>query len=184
MNESLKKVKDFIVANGCDEEEFFNTLLCTLRLFVLEDICQKLKSDNKLKTRVKSEYRKTHNHQKASIKLVKEICGTELTDTDAIIINEWIIAFLKKRDQRDDVDDSLRKRLFFEQEGKCACCHNKISIENSHFDHIIPWDYVGDELSNNGQLLCSYCNEHKNNNVYYLLKRKLIKKNIKTTKGD
>ena len=173
MDEVIKLIK----ANECDEDMFISLLHQTLLLFILEEVCQRLKEDPTLMAQKKSEYRKKNNHTKVSQRLVYELCGTNLGEEDSCLLSEWIKAFLKKSGVRKPIAFSERQRLLDIQDYKCACCGQPITIEIAHYDHIIPWDYVGDELENNGQMLCAYCNEHKSNSVYYLLKRQLIKKN-------
>jgi len=58
-------------------------------------------------------------------------------------------------------NNQLKMDLLSQQKYICPYCKEKISIKNSHLDHIVPWEYVGDELSGNYQMLCSRCNERK-----------------------
>ncbi len=173
----MNEIQELIKANGCDENVFIPLLHQTLLLFVLEEVCQKLKYNPELKAQVRSDFRKTTNHAKVCLKLVKEICGTSLSESDGLLISTWIEAYYKKSDIRKIPLLSEKQRLLSAQGNVCACCKQPLTVEASHYDHIIPWDYVGDELSDNYQMLCSYCNEHKSNNVYYLLKRQIVKTN-------
>ena len=173
----MNTIEALIEANGCDENKFIPLLHQSLLLFVLEEVCQKLKYDPALKAQVRSEFRKTKDHTKVCLKLVEKICGTMLTDSDGLIISTWIQAFFKKGNTRKLPSFSEKQRLLSTQGNRCACCNQPLTPEAGHYDHIIPWDYVGDELPNNYQMLCSYCNEHKSNNVYYLLKRQVVKNN-------
>ena len=173
----MNEIEELIKENGCDENTFISLLHQTLLLFVLEEVCQKLKSNSVLKAQVRSDFRKTTNHTKVCLKLVKEICGTMLPDSDGKLISTWIQAFYKKSNTRKIPLLSEKQRLLSAQGNKCACCNQPLSVEAGHYDHIIPWDYVGDELLDNYQMLCSYCNEHKSNNVFYLLKRHIVKNN-------
>ena len=173
----MNEIEELVQANGCDEDKFLPLLHQTLLLFVLEEVCQKLKSNPVLKAQVRSEFRKTTNHTKVCLKLVKDICGATLSDSDGLLVSAWIQAYYKKSNTRRIPSLSEKQRLLSAQGNKCACCNLPLTIEASHYDHIIPWDYVGDELPNNYQMLCSYCNEHKSNNVYYLLKRQVVKNN-------
>lgn len=36
-----------------------------------------------------------------------------------------------------------------------------MNVDDFHVDHIVPWDYVGDELENNKRVLCAACNRKK-----------------------
>ena len=177
MEIDMNEIRDLIQANSYDENRFASLLHQTLLLFVLEEVCNKLKSDPVLKAQVRSDFRKTANHTKVCLKLAKEICGTVLPESDGLLLSNWIKAFFKKSGVRKIPSPSDKQRLLSFQGNKCACCNQPLSLEMSHYDHIIPWDYVGDELPDNYQMLCSYCNEHKSNNVYYLLKRTIVKFN-------
>ncbi|MBS4201313.1 HNH endonuclease [Bacillus sp. FJAT-49732] len=44
-----------------------------------------------------------------------------------------------------------------------------IQQKNSQLDHIIPWEYVSDELDENLHMLCTICNQSKNKSVTFLL---------------
>ena len=173
----MSEIEELVRASGCDENKFFPLLHQTLLLFVLEEVCQELKYNPVLKAQVRSDFRKTTNHTKVCLKLVKDICGTSLPESDGLLISTWIQAFFKKRNTRKTPSLTEKQRLLSAQGNKCACCSQPLTAESGHYDHIIPWDYVGDELPNNYQMLCSYCNEHKSNNVDYLLKRQIVKNN-------
>ncbi len=175
--DDMNGILELMTINDCNEETFFSQLHHTLLLFVLEEVCQKLKSTPAMKDSVRSEFRRTKNHTKLCIRLVYDICGTKLTESDGLLLSSWIQAFFRKSDIRKPVPLSEKARILSLQDYKCACCNQPLKIEDSHYDHIIPWDYVGDELTDNYQMLCSYCNEHKSNNIHYLLKRQIVKKN-------
>ena len=53
---------------------------------------------------------------------------------------------------------------------KCVCCG---SNKNLTFDHIIPISKGGDDLSNNGQVLCVRCNGKKGNSIISLEKLRI-----------
>lgn len=173
----MDKILELAEINGCDSNTFISLLHQTLLLFVFEEVCHKLKNEPITKERIRSDFRKTNNHSSVCKKLIREVCGTKLTESDADLISTWIESFFRKSDLRNPVSYLEKQRLLALQGNKCACCNQPLKIEDSHYDHIIPWDYVGDVLPNNYQMLCSYCNEHKSNNVHYLLKRQLVKKN-------
>ncbi len=98
---------------------------------------------------------------------------SDISNDNAIRLYELIIAFLAKSPYRKNIPDSIKNQLLAIQKGKCAICNNTIDIHD-HVDHIVPFKYVGDELKNNYQLLCSNCNLKKNANIdfqiRYLLK--------------
>ncbi|MBR5553923.1 MAG: HNH endonuclease [Clostridia bacterium] len=51
-----------------------------------------------------------------------------------------------------------------------------MSSRTSHLDHIIPWDYVGDNLSDNYQMLCEICNTRKGTSTYFEISMLLLNK--------
>ena len=108
---------------------------------------------------------------------MKRYCGINLPEKDNLIMTEWIYDYLSKKDARASVPKERKTALLEKQSYCCACCGISIDLANSHYDHDIPWTFVGDELENNYQMLCSYCNEHKSSRPYYMLKRKIIRKN-------
>ena len=81
------------------------------------------------------------------------------------------------RDQpRKKFDDEFREALTQKQNNKCAVCGKNILSRTSHLDHIIPWDYVGDNLSDNYQMLCETCNTRKGTSTYFEISMLLLNK--------
>ena len=89
---TMNELEELIRANDCEEDRFFPLLHKTLLLFVLEEVCQKLKNNSDLKAQVRSDFRKTTNPTRICLKLVKDICGTTLPVSDALLISTWIQA--------------------------------------------------------------------------------------------
>ena len=103
------------------------------------------------------------------MKLVEREYGETLSDEKIDRLLLLVNAFLNKSSFRKVIDDSIRIKLLNQQNYKCAFCGKKIDI-NSHADHIVPFKYVGDELENNLQMLCSNCNEKKNDSIDYQIR--------------
>ena len=82
---------------------------------------------------------------------------------------ELIEAFLRKSSYRQRISESIKKELIIKQGYKCAICGKPIDVK-AHADHIVPFIYVGDELNNNLQMLCSHCNESKNKSIDYQIR--------------
>ena len=85
-------------------------------------------------------------------------------------------AFFRTGDPRKKYDDDFREALTQKQNNKCAVCGKNISSRTSHLDHIIPWDYVGDNLSDNYQMLCEICNTRKGTSTYFEISMLLLNK--------
>lgn len=103
--------------------------------------------------------------------LIKEIVGVNLTQKELDRIMDLMNAYLRKNNTRKSIENNEKKRILKQSNLRCSICNKKISLEDYHMDHIIPFRYVGDELSNNFQSLCDRCNWEKSYNLYYLFDR-------------
>jgi hypothetical protein len=65
--------------------------------------------------------------------------------------------------------------ILTKQEEKCSLCRSSIDMKIAHFDHVIAFKLVGDEVEFNFQALCSTCNLEKGTNHFYQLKAFLIR---------
>lgn len=63
----------------------------------------------------------------------------------------------------------MKNSLLITQNHKCAICNIMIN-ESAPADHIVPFKYVGDELSDNIQMLCKKCNEKKSDSIDYQIR--------------
>jgi len=89
--------------------------------------------------------------------------------------------------QRTDVkyepkSQSVKERLYKEQNGICNGCGNEYLIKDLTIDHIIPVNKGGGSYYENYQLLCGNCNSIKNNRPmeYLRIKIKAREKLLKT----
>jgi site-specific DNA-methyltransferase (adenine-specific) len=57
--------------------------------------------------------------------------------------------------------ESVKQRLYKEQQGKCNACGTEFDIRHLEIDHIIPKAKGGGDCYENYQLLCSSCNRIK-----------------------
>lgn len=170
----MDSLEELLSLNNCDIDDFLELTHKTMMLFILEEICRVIKDE---RVSIIREYQKSSDNTIVTKRIVKRYCGILLPDNDNSIMTEWIIDFLTKMDTRTSVSIDKKIALLKKQSYHCACCGTSIDLKNSHYDHVIPWSFVGDELDDNYQMLCSYCNEHKSSRPYYMLKRKIIKMN-------
>jgi site-specific DNA-methyltransferase (adenine-specific) len=82
--------------------------------------------------------------------------------------------------QRTDIQvvtpsQSIKERLYKEQDGKCNGCGKEFDIVNMEIDHIIPKAKGGGDYYENYQLLCGHCNRVKGSRPMEFL-RQFIKK--------
>ena len=160
----MNNLDEFITLNNINKDQLMDALHYDIRELLLKTICERLKSDKELYLKIRKLYF-THDDLVATKKVVLFICKCQLSNEDFLWMNDCLKAFINKKDTRKAIPGELKKQLCDKQDNKCAICGRSLESVNSHVDHIIPWDYVGDELKNNYQVLCSDCNLHKSNHV-------------------
>lgn len=69
-----------------------------------------------------------------------------------------------------------RRNLWARDGGQCCYCGNKISTEETTFDHVIPMGQGGKTIWTNVVCSCSFCNNKKDNRTPKQANMKLIKK--------
>lgn len=161
MNADLAEI---IRLNNIDEKVLFEALHKDIRESILSEVCKYMKANDSDYISVRKVYYRNSNDIDAVKQIVRSICHLSLPEQDLIWLNTCIKAFMKKK-PRSQLSYSLRLELWKKQGHKCCICGKDISSDEGHIDHIVPWDYVGDELENNYQLLCPDCNLHKSNHV-------------------
>ncbi len=159
------ELSDFIQQNKINEEVLFDALHKDILESVLAEVCEYMKANESSYITMKKIYYRSSDDIGATKQIVKNVCHLSLSDADLKWLNNCIKAFMKKKSHRLHLSDSLRTELWNRQGQKCCICGKKIDANEGHVDHIVPWDYVGDELENNYQVLCSECNHHKSNHV-------------------
>ena len=69
--------------------------------------------------------------------------------------------------------ESIKKRLYKEQDGKCNACGVDMEIRHLEIDHIIPKARGGGDYYENYQLLCGSCNRIKGDRTMEYLRMKI-----------
>ncbi|MCL2743079.1 MAG: HNH endonuclease [Planctomycetaceae bacterium] len=69
--------------------------------------------------------------------------------------------------------ESVKQRLYKEQNGKCNACGHDFEIWNLELDHIIPSTKGGGDYYENYQLLCASCNRIKGDRPMEYLRLKI-----------
>jgi len=69
--------------------------------------------------------------------------------------------------------ESIKKRLYKEQDGKCNACGEDFKIWNLEIDHIVPKAKGGGDYYENYQLLCGSCNRIKGDRTMAYLRMKI-----------
>ena len=171
-----ERISNLLKANKIDEEAFGEKLYNTLILGVFEAICKDIKK-NETKIDEKVRFMRYSNDKIAATKnIVRRYVGCDLSESEYSKLSELLTAFFRTGDPRKKFDDDFREALTQKQNNKCAVCGKNISSRTSHLDHIIPWDYVGDNLSDNYQMLCETCNTRKGTSTYFEISMLLLNK--------
>lgn len=173
MISTKEKLLQLLITNNVPQEEIISALYGDILETILGAICDfaKLSKENWLY--IKHEFEKYDNNL-ATQRVAKYITGFNLSTEETNWLCSCLEAFLRKRPRNQAKANNARKNLWLVQNKKCAFCGKEISLSESHVDHIIPYDYVGDELENNFQVLCTSCNSSKSNKVGIALKQMIL----------
>lgn len=167
------KLKELLSRNEVSTQSFQETVYQNLKLSIFEVVCRVLE-DKALELTVRSRLRNSRSQVLFIKEFIQEICGCQLSDEESNEILNLLTAYFNKRDTRKVYSEVLRHRLLAEQKFECNICSTSIKLSTSELDHIIPWTYVGDELDNNLQMLCTECNRRKGKSIHFHLKMFLI----------
>lgn len=170
-----QKTIDLLKLNGIDVEVFNQKLHKTLLLGVFEVVCKEIKKQGS-KTAERASFRKFKDKTIPAKRIIKQYAGCELASDDYAEMAILLGTFFNTGDPRKQFDAIYREQLTKKQGGKCNICKRTITAKGAHLDHIVPWDYVGDQLDNNYQMLCETCNERKGTAAYFEFSMLLLNK--------
>ena len=160
----MSSLIEFLDLNQIDRDQLFEAMHMDIRETIFKEICKKMKSDPDFYCQVKKTFF-SKKDLKAAEMVVRRTCHCSLPEEDISWMAEWLKAFFSKRDKRRAIGVDEKRQLLHKQNLRCAICGAPIDEKTAHVDHIIPWDYVGDNLCDNLQGLCSNCNQTKSNHV-------------------
>ena len=150
------------------DERIKNCIQEVLLLSLFKSFCEKNEAKES-KQRLRNIYSRSQNHLETTKNLIINELQEELADDDAKKLYPMIIAFLNKSSHRKSIPDSVKLSLLKKQNNRCAICGKEIDI-HAHADHSVPFKYVGDELENNYQMLCTSCNLKKNASIDFQIR--------------
>ena len=109
-------------------------------------------------------------------KSVVDILVQRLRDTSGRLFRDFTAT--DQVPQRTDVQivqptESVKQRLYKEQQGKCKACGEDFKIWNLEIDHIVPKSKGGGDYYENYQLLCGNCNRIKGDRPMEYLRMKI-----------
>ncbi len=159
------ELAEFIQLNNINKDVLYEALHKDILESILSEVCEYMKANDSAYISIKKIYYRSANDIDAVKQIIRNICHLSLSEQDYQWLNNCVKAFMKKKPYRKNFSQTFRQDLWMKQAQKCRICGKTISSDEGHIDHIVPWDYVGDELDNNYQVLCSECNLHKSNHV-------------------
>jgi recombinational DNA repair protein (RecF pathway) len=71
---------------------------------------------------------------------------------------------LEGRDKRRAFTQTQKNEILYQQDGKCAHCHEKLDLRVVEFDHVEPWAANGRTVTQNGAALCPLHHRIKTHN--------------------
>lgn len=160
-----KGVQRILQLNDIPSDSLDQAIYQDIREMFLSEICSYIKASEAHCLEIKRIYYSTSDDSLAVRKIVRKICGGQLPEQDLKWLDRCIKAYFHKRTRRRKILEAERVFLWEKQERRCAICGQPLLLQNIHVDHIVPWDYVGDELEDNLQVLCYKCNTRKSNHV-------------------
>ena len=176
-NDKMQCGLDALLAvNGIDIEQAQRALYEALRMQCFATVCDSLREDCCAYLQALQNFRRLMNPAAFAEEMVIAYCGYKLDEESYIVLGNLFACFFRKDDVRITYPEAMRKRLAQQQKGKCVICGQPITYK-SDLDHIIPWIYVGDALTDNMQLLCHRCNSKKRASLIYPLQVLLQKGN-------
>ena len=107
---------------------------------------------------------------------VVNILVDRLTDASGVLFKDFIATDqIPKRSDLKVVlpSQSVKERLYKEQQGKCNACGVEMEIRHLEIDHILPKAKGGGDYYENYQLLCHTCNSIKGDRPMEFLRIKI-----------
>ena len=170
-----EKINEMLSINQIDTNMFYKLVYDTIINSIFVFVCKEInKKGNKIEE--KEKFRKFENKTIATKCLVSRYLKTNISDEEYRILAQYFNAYFSKNDSRKQFDNEIKEVLIKDQDCKCVVCKSYINQANAHLDHIIAWDFVGDKLLNNYQMLCETCNERKSNYTGFELSNILVRK--------
>lgn len=141
----------------------------TLLLNMFKKMVQEMNKEESFRMRIKKLYSQSTNAVETTSIIVQKKFSFSLDDKDSALFHSWLDAYFKKKSGRKAISKEIKLQLIQKQNGICASCGEYLgdNLSRIHVDHIIPWVLVGDELMDNYQVLCEFCNECKSARINF-----------------
>lgn len=182
----MNQLENFLKVNGLNNEDLESILEQCFLSSLFEELIEFMDKKNlygSFKTRLQNCYNRKEELFILE-DLIKEFSNVVLLDHQLKTILLYLKAYYNKSLTRTPLSVEEKLVILNRQDDECIFCASSIDIKTAHFDHVIAFKFVGDELESNFQALCSTCNLEKSTDPFYHLKAYMIKPKrglIKTT---
>lgn len=163
----------YMQRNCISPESVKDELYQMVLLSCVQRISLAVRRDPGVEACLRRAYRRSADDIRFGREMAETYCGCSLSDKEAQWLSRCIQAHFRKKSVRRVVIQSQMERLARQQENRCPCCgrdFHKIGAA-AQADHMIPWEFVGDELEGNLRLLCEDCNRNRGDRPEYILKQ-------------
>ena len=170
-----KLLQEFLDLNNLTFDELAESIHMDIREAILKELCDFMRESNENEAFVKKVYRQRSDSIVSTKLLVSQIAHCNLGEEDLVWMDKCIHAYFNKKDKRINLKQ-VGIGLWNSCKTHCEICGKPVTIDALNVDHVIPWDYVGDELQDNYQILCEHCNKSKGANVSQALEKLIFNK--------
>ncbi|MDN3439967.1 HNH endonuclease [Planococcus sp. APC 3900] len=173
-------LNQFLTKNNINKEEMESILFSAILNSLFEELIKYIKK-NTLENKVKLSIQNAYSIREELFilsDLLKEFTPLSINSDQLEFLLINLKAYFSKSNYRTPLPTKIKTDILERQSLKCNYCSKKISLDNAHFDHIIAFKWVGDELTDNFQGLCIDCNLAKGVNTFYALKSFLFKNKL------
>lgn len=170
-------MEDFLKINGLNNEDLETILEQCFLSSLFKELIEFIDKKNlygSFKTRLQNCYNKKEELFILE-DLIKEFSNVVLLDHQLMTISLYLKAYYNKSRTRIPLLVEEKLAILKKQDDECIYCASSIDIKTVHFDHVIAFKFVGDELESNFQALCSTCNLEKSTDPFYHLKAYMIR---------
>lgn len=169
----ITPLEAYMQRNCINPDSVRDELYQMVLLSCVQRISLAVKRDPETEAGLRRAYRRSTDDVRFGRETAAACCGCRLSDQEAKWLAECLRAHFKKKSVRRAIPPGQLAQLARQQENRCPCCGRDFDEIGTaaQADHIIPWEFVGDELEDNLRLLCRDCNRNRGDRPEYILKQ-------------
>lgn len=144
--------------NEVNSESIYMAIQVDVRESIFEAIYTYMHKSKQNDLSIRNIYHRYENNLDAARLVVQKVCGCTLLEEEIRWLDQCLRASMRKRDRRKRYTQLEQEAVWHKQNKRCAICGRHVPFQDSHLAYRISWDFVGDELPDNLQMLCPDCN--------------------------